>query len=69
MKNKTKCNCSCHESDAAIIHSSDCCRGGYIYSYEEVNEDNNVLPKKSLFDNFNVIIPKEYTNLCNFKRK
>ena len=65
IKNKTKCNCSCHESDAAIMHSSDCCRGGYIYSYEEVNEDNNVLPKKSLFDNFNVIIPKEYNKLDN----
>ena len=28
--------------------------------FKEVNEDSNVLSKKSLFDNFNVIVPKEY---------
>jgi hypothetical protein len=63
IKTKIKCDCSCHKGDDAIMHSSDCCFGGYIYSYEEVNEDNNALPKKSLLDNFNVIVPEEYNTL------
>ena len=31
--------------------------------FKEVNEDSNVLSKKSLLDNFNVIVPKEYNTL------
>lgn len=67
LETKIKCDCECHEPGKVIMHFMDCCNGGWKYFYDEVDENDNILPKKPILEGFQIIIPKEYNKLIQSK--